>query len=273
MDVTAHQESTIIEGPRPLRRACSASLWSQLRDDVARRIEAGEFTETFPGENALREQYDVSRQTVRMALRSLREAGVISAARGQEPRVLRPRIEQPLGTLYSLFASVEAAGMSQRSVVRTLDERHDAYAAAQLGLDEEAPLIFLHRLRLADDEPLALDRIWMPASVARPLLEVDFSHTALYDELAKRCGVRPSAGVEEVDAVVLNAPQATVLGTAPGAPAFEIHRTSCVDDEPLEWRTTLVRADRFRIRTNFSGQDGSRLFVPGFERPRSQGPA
>lgn len=252
-------------GPRPLDRSCKVALWSQLRDDIARRITAGEFTDSFPGEHALTEQYRVSRQTVRVALRSLREAGVISAARGQKPEVLRPQVEQPMGTLYSLFATVEAAGMSQTSVVLGLDERRDAYAAAQLGLEEEAPLVFLHRLRLADGDPLALDRVWLPASLARPLLGADFTHTALYDELAGRCGIRSTTGREEVDAVVLSAPQARTLGAAEGSAAFSIQRTSCVDDVMVEWRTTLVRADRFRISTSFSALSGSRLVVPGFE--------
>lgn len=246
-------------GPRALERSATTPLWSQLRDDVSRRIDSGEFAAGFPGEHALREQYDVSRQTVRIALRSLREAGVISAARGREPRVLRKQVEQPLGTLYSLFSTVESSGMQQRSIVLGLDQRRDAYAAARLGIDEEAPLVFLHRVRLADDEPLALDRVWMPASVAAPLLDADFTHTALYDELAARCGVRPAAGREEVHAVVLSAAQSRTLGTDPGAPAFHVQRTSCVDDRVLEWRTTLVRADRFRISTTFSALSGSRL--------------
>lgn len=248
---------------RVLDRNCREPLWSQLRDDVRRRIETGEFAEAFPGEHALREQYKVSRQTVRLALRSLRETGVISAARGHEPRVLNPQVEQPLGTLYSLFATVEASGMSQHSVVLGLDERRDAYAAAQLGLDEEAPLVFLHRIRLADGEPMALDRVWLPAALARPLLEVDFTHTALYAELHRVCGERPTDGREDVDATVLSAAQARTLATQPGAPAFAVHRTSCAGDVMLEWRSTIIRADRFRISASFSALDGSRLVPPG----------
>jgi len=253
------------DGPRPLQRTGRPPLWTQLRDDVARRIESGEFVAAFPGEHALREQYGVSRQTVRTALRSLREAGVVSAARGQEPRLMRQQIEQPLGTLYSLFSSVETAGMTQNSIVLGLDERRDSHAAAQLGLDEEAPLIFLHRIRLADGEPLALDRVWMPAAVTRPLLEADFTHTALYTELAERCGIRPVGGQEEIDAVTLLAPQAASLASAPGAPAFSISRLSCAANRPIEWRTTLVRADRFRIRTDFSTATGLRLTVAGHD--------
>ncbi len=262
-----NQAAGTTAGPQALDRASKTPLWSQLRDDVARRIDTDDFSAGFPGEHALREQYGVSRQTVRTALRSLREAGVISAARGQEPRLMPPRIEQPVGTLYSLFASVEQAGMTQDSVVLALDERRDARAAAELGLQEEAPLVFLHRVRLADGEPLALDRVWLPAQVARPLLEADFRHTALYTELAERCGVRPSGGTEEIDAVTLLAPQAATLACEPGAPAFAIERLGRHRGAPVEWRTTLVRADRFRIRTDFSESAGLRLTVSGHDEP------
>lgn len=251
-------------GAQVLDRASKNPLWAQVREDVARRIDAGGFTEGFPGEHALREQYGVSRQTIRMALRSLRETGVVSAARGRDPKLLRLQIEQPLGTLYSLFASVEQTGMTQESIVLNLDERRDAIIAAQLGLEDESPLVFLHRVRLADGEPLALDRVWLPAAVARPLLEADFRHTGLYAELTKRCGVKPSGGSEEIDAITLLPPQANTLQTAPGSPAFSIQRVSFFQDSPVEWRTTIVRADRFRIRTNFSTATGLRLTVPGF---------
>lgn len=256
-------ESTVrSSGAQPLDRTSGAPLWSQLRDDVARRIETSEFDEGFPGELALTEEYTVSRQTVRLALRSLREAGVISAGRGQAPQVVRQQLQQSLGNLYSLFSTVEGSGMTQTSHVLGLDERIDAHAATRLELDEEAPLIFLHRVRLADGQPLALDRLWLPAELARPLLEVDFTHTGLYAELAARCGVRPTAGFEDVDAVTLSASQAATLGTESGAPAFAIERTSCLDARPIEWRTTLVRADRFRISTQFSNTSGSRLVAP-----------
>ncbi len=254
-------------GPRTLDRSSKTPLWSQLRDDVARRIDDDDFSTAFPGEHALCEQYGVSRQTVRMALRSLRESGVVSAARGQESRLVAAQIEQPVGTLYSLFASVEEAGMTQDSVVLALDERRDARAAAELGLEEEAPLIFLHRVRLADGVPLALDRVWLPADVARPLLDADFRHTALYTELAERCGVRPAGGTEEIDAVTLLAPQAETLASAPGAPAFSIERLGCHRGVPVEWRTTVVRADRFRIRTDFSASTGLRLTASGQNHP------
>ena len=92
--------------------------------------------------------------------------------------------------------------MVQRSVVRALDVRADGVVASRLGLEESTPLLRLDRLRLAGDEPLALDTVWLPAEIAEPLLEVDFTRTALYTELAARCGVRVTGGRERVRAVV-----------------------------------------------------------------------
>lgn len=74
----------------------------------------------------------------------------------------------------------------------TLEERTDTEAATVLGLAADDPLIFLERVRLLDDEPIAVDCSWLPASFAHPLLEVDFARTSLYGGLRSRCGVSPS---------------------------------------------------------------------------------
>ena len=161
---------------RPGRRPAAARwtarsplpLWAQLRADLLRRLEAGAFGEAFPGELALVAEYEVSRQTVRAALRELRADGVIVAERGRRPRLAGPaRITQPLGALYSLFASVEAAGLRQASIVRARDLRADGVVADRLGLEASTPLFRLERLRLAGGEPLALDTVWLPAEIAR----------------------------------------------------------------------------------------------------------
>ena len=110
----------------------------------------------------------------------------------------------------------------------------------------------------------------MPSPFADPLLDVDFTRTALYDELERVCGVRPAEGREEVDAVVLSGSQARTLETTPGSAAFSIHRTTCAAETVLEWRTTLVRADRFRISTTFSARSGSRLSVPAADAEPSR---
>lgn len=229
-------------------------LWQQVLTDLRRRLADGDFTDAFPGELDLVDQYGVSRHTVREALRQLRAEGTVTAARGRRPRLAPAEVEQPLGALASLFAAVEARGLEQRSVVRRLDLRADGVVATRLGLEESAPLVYLERLRLAGQEPLALDRAWLPADVATPLLDADFTHTALYDELAAHCGIRLTGGQEQVRAVLATPGERRLLHLPTTAALLLVERTGCLHGRPLEFRHTLVRGDRFAVTATLDGR-------------------
>jgi GntR family transcriptional regulator len=248
---------------RTLSRVGGTPLWAQLLADLRRRLDQDEFGSAFPGELALVAEYGVSRHTVREAVRRLRDEGVVVAGRGRPPRRVEPaEIEQPLGEIYSLFSAVEATGRVQRSVVHTLDVRADGVVAARLGLEESTPLVHLERLRLADAEPLAVDRVWLPERLAAPLLEVDFARTGLYAEYATRCGVRVTGGSERIRAVVPGEAERELLGVGPGVAAFAIDRIGLAEGVAVEWRHTLVRADRFSVTAHFDARDGYRMDRP-----------
>src|SRR5690606_34055425 len=136
-------------------------------------------------------------------VRHLRAQGIVTAHRGGPSRLAADgRLEPRVGEAYSLFRAVEAVGAVQRSGVRVLDQRAGGVVAARLEVEESTLLVHLERLRLADEEPLAVDLVWLPAAVARPLLGVDFTRTSLYDELERHCAVRVSGGWERIRAVV-----------------------------------------------------------------------
>lgn len=229
-------------------------LWSRLRADLQNRLAGGDFDCTFPGELALVREYGLSRHTIREALRGLRSDGLITAARGRASRVAEGTvIEQPMGALYSLFSSVESVGISQHSQVRCLDVRTDAEAAASLGIDDDAPLVYLERLRLADDEPLAVDRVWLPAARTRPLLDADFSRTSLYEQLRISCGIRLTGGRERIRAVVPTADEQSLLHCTPHTAALlALDRLGCAGDELIERRHTLIRGDRFSLSAQYT---------------------
>lgn len=243
-----------------LDRLGDRPLWEQLLADLRRRLALDEFSTSFPGELALVAEYGVSRHTVREAVRRLRDEGLVIAGRGRTPRRAEPEaIEQQLGEIYSLFSAVEATGQVQRSVVRTLDVRADGVVAARLGLEESTPLVHLERLRFADSDPLAVDRVWLPERLAAPLLEVDFGRTGLYAEYAARCGVFVTGGHERISAIVPDEGQRRLLGIEPGIAALALDRLGCAGEQPVEWRQTLVRADRFSVTAQFSTTNGYRV--------------
>ncbi len=249
---------------RKLDRRSPMPLWAQLRADLRRRLAVDGFGEAFPGELALVAEYEVSRHTVRTALQQLRADGIVVAERGRRPRLAgQTAITQPLGAMYSLFASVESAGLSQASIVRSRDVRADGVVADRLGLEASVPLFRLERLRLAGEEPLALDTVWLPADIAAPLLDSDFTHTALYDELAARTGLRLESGREHIRAVVPTQAERRLLGIPASTGALAIDRIGYCEGGPVEWRHTLIRGDRFSFIAEFSSRTGYQLMLGG----------
>lgn len=249
--------------PRGLDRAAGSPLWAQLEADLQRRMQAGAFDSTFPGEHELAEQYQVSRHTVREALRRMRAAGVVDSTRGRGSSVRHTSIEQPLGALYSLFRSVEAVGVEQRSRVRVLEVRTDPVIAQSLTQPMSTEFVFIERLRLADGEPLALDRSWLPRSIAEPLLAGNFEHTSLYGELARLTGIRLTGGQETIRALVADTSTRRLLGIKAGIAVLAVTRIGCLNGRPIELRESLIRGDRFSLSAQWPGNAGYQVDVAG----------
>ena len=236
----------------PLDRRSPLPLWAQLLDELRRRLQAGAFPGAFPGEMDLVAEYAVSRHTVREALRRLRDEGVLDSSRGRGTTVRRAAIEQPLGSIYSLFRQVESQGMRQTSTVLDQGRTRDRAAATALGLDEDAALFHLERIRLADGTPLAHDQVWMPWELAAPLAGADFTHAALYDELAARCAVHITQGRELISAIVPSTSQRTLLAVPRGGACFAIERTGGTSRTAVEHRRSVIRADTFSLLAEWS---------------------
>lgn len=234
-------------------------LWAQLESDLRRRLDSGEFDERFPTDAELTGQYDVSRHTVREAIRRLNATGVLKRERGRGTVVDRSEFEQPLGGLYSLFQSIESSGVDQHSQVLSIEVTTDEAAATHLDLDPSTLLVFVERLRLAGGMPLAVDRAWLPHDLASPILDADFSHTALYAELERACGFRPTHGWERLTPILPSATDRRHLDVPKTAPAFFLERLGLYEGNPVEWRTTVIRGDRYRFVANWSPDLGSGL--------------
>jgi GntR family transcriptional regulator len=238
-------------------------LWAQVLDDMRRRLASGEFSLGFPPERELVEQYDVSRHTMREAMRRLHNEGLIDRERGRGTFVREQPLEQRTGALYSLFKSIEDQGFVQRSVVLALEHRRDPEIASQLELPANTWFVHLHRVRKAADTPIAIDELWLPANLAKPLLEVDFEHTGVYKELDERCGIRPGAGWERLHPVMPNKDERALLDLPPKEPAFLIERFTSVGGRPLEWRRSVVRGDLYSFVTTWT-ETGAQEDPPTF---------
>lgn len=250
-------------GALPPDRDSPVPLWSQVYDDLRRRIDAGEFPVTFPGEITLTEQYDVSRHTIREALRVLRDEGIVRSERGRASTVEATTFSQRLDSLYSLFSTMDSRGIPQRSVVRRLATTTNPTVAERLGLRADASLVVLERIRIAEDTPLAHDTAWLPWQAARALLPLDFTELGLYAALEEHCGIRVDSGHEQISAVVAPRHIKELLDLPSGVALHYIERTAYAGSTAVEWRETYIRGDRFTLEASWSPHQTSLTSVGG----------
>lgn len=243
----------------PLDRHSPMPLWAQLEKNLRQRLDAGEFDEGFPTDLGLTKDYEVSRHTVREAVRHLNKTGLLKRERGRGTVINRSEFEQSLGTLYSLFQSVESAGVVQTSQVLRLEVVTDSVVAAHLEVPEDTEFVLLERLRLAAGVPLAVDRAWIPGEKARGLLDIDWSHTALYAELAQSGAPVPNHGRETLTPVMPSAADRELLELGERDAVFFLERLGCCDGVPVEWRTTIIRGDRYRFVSDWTKGERSEL--------------
>jgi GntR family transcriptional regulator len=243
------------DGSLPLDRASPVPLWAQLESDLRRRFGEGQFTYRFPTDRELVDVYGVSRHTARDAVDRLCADGLLERRRGRGTFVRR-EFERPAGALFSLFRAAEADGAEQTIKVRALVECTDPAAAIQLELDECAPLILIDRMRLAGGEPLVIDRVWLPADLARPLLDADLTHGVIYHHLARLCGVRVIGGWERIRPTIPRPEERKALNMPDGTAVFTIERMGRSSVRRIEWRVSKVRGDRYSFVTTWDPRTG-----------------
>ncbi|MDA8117767.1 MAG: GntR family transcriptional regulator [Actinomycetota bacterium] len=226
-------------------RSSPLPLWAQLLEDLRERINAGEFAERFPTDKEMIEQYQVSRQTVREAVRRLEQDGVVVRRRGRGTNLTDKRFYQQLGTVYSLYRELEKMGHVQGSKILAQGTKHDGALAREFGVPEDHLFFHLERIRYADGEAVAIDRLVMPMKFAAALAEANFEHTGLYDELERRAGIVPTTGEERLTPVILSAEEASLLNCNEPTAGMRIQRTTYYGGEKLEKRETVVRGDRY----------------------------
>ncbi|MER6911940.1 GntR family transcriptional regulator [Streptomyces sp. NPDC000594] len=227
-------------------RTSPVPLYFQLSQQLEAAIERGVLT---PGsllgnEIELAGRLGLSRPTVRQAIQSLVDKGLLVRRRGVGTQVVHSQVKRPL-ELSSLYDDLEAAGQRPATVVlRDTVAPAGASAAAALGVAEGTEVRLIERLRYAHGEPMALLTNHLPAG----LLDCDtgaLEATGLY-RLMRAAGITLHSARQSVGARSADAGQAQKLAEEPGAPLLTMERTTFDDTgRPVEHGSHLYRASRY----------------------------
>jgi GntR family transcriptional regulator len=229
-----------------LDRGSPIPLYYQLAQQLESAIEHGALA---PG-NLLGNEVDIaarlglSRPTVRQAIQSLVEKGLLVRRRGIGTQVVHSQVRRSL-ELTSLYDDLTAAGQSPATrVLRNEVESASAEVAAALGIPEGRDVTVLERLRSAHGEPVAHLRNYLPAV----LLDLDTARlesTGLY-RMMRSAGITLHSAHQTVGARSATAEEGRLLDEPTGAALLTMRRTAYDDTgRAVEYGTHVYRAARY----------------------------
>nr|WP_203687716.1 GntR family transcriptional regulator [Streptomyces sp. SID14515] len=207
-----------------------------------------------PTERELAQRHEVSRETVRQALRELLLEGRLRR-QGRGTVVAGPKLEQPL-SLASYTEGVRRQGRRPGRHLIGLDRFPCPEAlAAEIAVERGEPVWHLERVLLADDERVGLESTYV--GVARvPDLDTRFDpDSSFYAYLRDGLGIVFGDADERIETVLATPREALLIGTPPALPMLLIHRLSRdTGGRPLERVRTLFRGDRFSFSAHLRGE-------------------
>lgn len=219
------------------------------RELIEKSIRSGRFAvgTQLPSEEQLSNLLGVSRPTLREAIRALENDGLVQRRRGIGTFVLRAAtMENRLDINAGVTQLIERAGMRPGSVVvKVVEQPATAEEAEALHLAKKAAVLFVERVRTAEDRPVVFSRDVLAAGVItpEPILEGGSIYVALLEQ-----GIAIHYGLVEIDAVPASPDIAKHLDVQPDAPVLLLRQTDFdVEDNPillsLEWHVP----DAFRM--------------------------
>ncbi|MEU5040093.1 GntR family transcriptional regulator [Streptomyces griseorubiginosus] len=229
-----------------LDRGSPVPLYYQLARQLEEAIEHGLLA---PG-NLLGNEIDLSirlglsRPTVRQAIQTLVEKGLLVRRRGVGTQVVHSQVKRPL-ELSSLYDDLEAAGQGPATrVVRNETVRASADVAAALSVPEGGEVMLLERLRLTHGQPVALLCNYLPAG----LLALDsdrLESTGLY-RMLRTAGITLHSARQTIGARRATGEEAARLDEQEGTAVLTMQRTAFDDTgRPVEYGTHIYRASRY----------------------------
>lgn len=191
-----------------------------VRDALASRIATGAIPagSRLPPEPKLAAELGVSRATLREALRSLEDDGLVTRTRGAGTYATnRPRLRNNLDVNFGVTDAIRAAGMEAGTVEGDIQSvRAGAQEAESLELALGDPLLVLERVRSADGRPVVFSRDVVPATLLTAEALGRLRDGSVYDLIEQEGGTSVQHGVVTLEPTKADRMLARKLDVEPG---------------------------------------------------------
>lgn len=231
-----------------------APFYMQLREIVRCKIETGEYAPctALPSENELADEYAINRQTVRNAIDTLVNEGLLRRVAGKGVYVLGNQMERDLEVLQGFTQTMlnQNVTPSIKVIKKALRPAGEKYAM-MFGIKPEDDIFYIKRMCYGNGEPVSLEEIYVPKNLVPKISGIDFSVFSLY-EVYELYGIKLERAYQTLDLVHLEQNDARMLDIDAKLPVMLFECTSYDDrNRIIEFSRSYTRGDKSRFRVRF----------------------
>jgi GntR family transcriptional regulator len=236
--------------PTPIRRP-RADQARLVADVLRHQIHAGGHPDGLPTEADLAVEFFVSRNTVREALATLKDEGIIDRGPRVGTHVAIRKYDHGLDALVGLKETFKGYGDIRNEVRAALTVTAPPSVANRLRLNPGEPVLFIERLRYLGDLPLSLDMTYLAPDIGAAVIEHPLETNDVFALIEQVTGQRLGTAALAVEAVPADAHSAAILQVPDGAAVLLLERLTHLDDgRPVDLEYIRMRGDRITLRGN-----------------------
>jgi GntR family transcriptional regulator len=233
-----------------LDRNSPVPLYHQLKQLLLENIEDGSYPvgKLLPPEMELLREYRVSRATVRRAMQEMEYAGYIQRTPGKGTFVLRAKLKRGLSQLTSFTEDMQERG---RTVATQLLEFKTQIPPARVAnlmeIRTDTPLIFIYRLRYADNIPMALNVSYLNLPEGINISESDLLKVSSLFSLLENTGIRLIEADKTIESIPANEEYAGLLNMNIGEPLLFVEGiVYTLNHVPVEYHQVISCGERHK---------------------------
>lgn len=225
-------------------------IYKVIENDIKLKINQGELKsgDLVPSENELKDQYNVSRMTVRQALNNLVNDGYLFRHKGKGTFISQRKIEKNIHGVRSFTEEMAATGRKVSNKILSF-ERVEATAdiAEKLFLSKGDEVIHIERVRYGNDIPVLFEQLYIPGNLFKTIVKENLQGS-FYKYMETELGMQISYCIQSIEAISADSKVSVALEVNKNVPTLLIVRNTFLSNgRPFEYVKSYYRADQYKF--------------------------
>lgn len=230
--------------------AVSSPIYIQIHNDIKRAIEAGKWAvgDRIPSERELSRDFDVSRMTLRQAIQTLVDEGILERQVGSGTYVANQKVQEKMSGVTSFTDLMLAQGKQPSSKTISYHVMNPSLSEAEkLKLGEDDVVLRMERIRYGDDMPICFEVATVPDRLVKGLNKKEVT-SSLYRALEDKKKLIPGKAQQTVSAMSASERIAEYLKIKRGDAILRLRQVTYLQDgTPFEYVRTQYVGERFEF--------------------------